>query len=151
MNRFGTAVILFPLLALFACGGGSSVNVIQGPWNAGLTNPDGTEAFAFTATLTQNGKTVNVTKFTLTKPSKCFDAGVAASGSFLHPYTTHGVTSGAFEMTVRSDPANPANTLVLEGEFQRNIIWGTWTLTEGGPACNDPANSLSGDFIMSQM
>ena len=152
MNRLGTAIVLFLLLTLFACGGGPGANVIQGPWNAVLTNPDETEALAFTATLTQSGKTVNVTQFTLTRPTKCFAEGTTASGLFTHPYTTHGVTSGDFQMTVQSDPANAdaPNRVVLTGQFQRNVIWGTWTLTSGS-LCNLPENAPSGDFIMSQM
>ena len=124
MNRFGAANILFLLLAMFACGGGSTPNVIQGPWNASLSNEDGTLAFTFTATLTQSGKNVQVTQFTLTRPTKCFAEGTTASGLFTHAYTTHGVTSGAFEMTVQSDPANSdaPNRLVLEGQFQKRHL-----------------------------
>jgi hypothetical protein len=153
MKRIGLAIILLMALALFSCGGGgSSAQIIHGDWEAGLTNPDGTAAFAFTATLAQNGKTVNVTKFSLTLPSSCFGAETAAVGLFTSPYTTHGVTSGNVQMTVQSDPAstNGMNTLALDGKFLRNVIWGTWTLIETGALCTEPGTSRSGTFIMTQ-
>jgi hypothetical protein len=56
-------------------------------------------------------------------------------------------------MSVQSDPGDPdtQNTLVLSGEFQRNIIWGTWKLTQPVELCNDPQNANSGNFVMSPM
>jgi len=151
MNRFSTAILILVTMASFACGGGSTPNMIQGAWNADLSNPDGTTAFTFTATLTQSGKTIDVTRFTFVSPSQCFGKQTTEGGFFMNPFTTHGVTSGTFGMTVQSDPANPdtQNTLVLSGEFQRNIIWGTWKLTQPGVLCNLPQNSNSGNFVMS--
>lgn len=153
MYRFAMAIIVSVVLASLGCGGGSTPNVIEGQWNASLTNPDGTTAFTFTATLTQSGKVIDVTDFILGKPSQCFGKQTSESGFFMNPLTTHGVTSGTFGMSVQSDPAAPdtQNTLVLSGEFQRNTIWGTWKLTQPVELCNDPQNANSGNFVMSPM
>jgi len=151
MYRLAMVSIFSVVLASLGCGGGSSPNVIEGAWNASLTNPDGTTAFTFTATLTQSGKVIDVTNFALGKPSQCFGKTTTENGFFMNPITTHGVTSGTFGMSVLSDVADPdtQNTLVLSGEFQRNIIWGTWKLTQPVELCNDPQNANSGSFVMS--
>lgn len=155
MKRFGTVIILSMAMALFACGGGGSnvVDVIQGNWEAGLLNPDGTSTLSFTATMTQSGSTVSVTKFSFTAPSSCFADGTTATGVFDSTGTTHGVTSGDFHMTVQSGPsnANGMNVLALHGTFVGNAISGSWGLSGTGLDCNQPGNFTSGDFTMIPM
>ena len=85
MYRLASVMITAIVLASLGCGGGSSPNVIQGAWNASLTNPDGTTAFTFTATLTQSGKVIDVTDFVLGKPSQCFGKQTSESGFFMNP------------------------------------------------------------------
>ncbi len=53
MKRSFVNLILFSTMLLAACGGGNSGNV-NGTWTASLTNPDGSPAFNFTTSLTQN-------------------------------------------------------------------------------------------------
>jgi hypothetical protein len=154
MKCFGTAIILSMALAFVACGLSSPPNnALNGNWQAGLANPDGTTAFGFNATLAENSSTVNVTDLSFITTSSCFAAGTTATGTLSMTYTTHGVTSGAFAMTVQSGASNPngMNVLTLRGNFVRNTILGTWTLTGTGLECSNPENSTSGSFSMTQM
>lgn len=155
MRRFGTAIIFSLALVCFACGGGGSNNIdpIQGNWEAGLANPDGTTTLGFTATLTQSGSAVSITKFSFVAPSSCFAEGTTTTGLFTSTGTAHGVTSGTFQMTIQSGPSNPngANTLALQGTFVRDAISGTWTLAGTGTDCNKPGNFTSGNFTMLPM
>lgn len=153
MKPFGTAIILSMALALLACGMGSPTqNTLTGNWSAALLNPDETRAFAFTATLTQSGQSVNVTKFSFTAPSSCFATGTAATALFTLTDTTHGVTSGTYQMTFQSGPSNPngTNTLVLQGNLVNNGVSGSWTLTGTGTECAATETSTSGSFTMLQ-
>jgi hypothetical protein len=155
MKRFGTAVVLSMALAMLACGGGPSSNddVIKGNWTGALFTTGGTTSLGFNATLTQSGTTVNVTKFSFTTPSSCFAAGTTATGVFNLTGTTHGVTSGAFQLAFQSGPSNPngTNLLALQGTFVRNAISGTWTLTGTGTDCTGSETFTTGDFVMRPM
>lgn len=155
MKRFGTAIIFSLALALLACGGGGSnnIDVIQGKWEAGLLNPDGTSAFSFNATLTQSGSTISITNFSFVTASSCFAEGMTATGVFTPIATTHGLTSGTFQMTLQSGPSNPngTNTLALQGTFVRNAISGSWGLTGTGLECSKPEDLTSGNFTMVPM
>jgi len=153
MTRFGAAIMLSMTLALLACGGGANHDVIQGNWKASVLNPDGTSAFDFTATLTQSGSTITVTNLSFVNPSTCFTEGTTATATFTFAGTTHGVTSGAFQMTIQSGPSNPngANALALPGAFVRNAISGTWGLTGTGTDCSTPEDATSGNFTMMPM
>lgn len=153
MKRFGTAIILSLALALLACGLGSTTqNTLTGNYSAALVNPDGTRAFDFTTTLTQSGQSVSVTKFSFTTPSSCFATGTAATALFTLTDTTHGVTSGTYQMTFQSGPSNPngTNTLELQGNFVNNGVSGSWTLTGTGTECTEAGTSTSGSFTMLQ-
>ena len=155
MKRFGTAIILLMALALLACGlGGPSNNTLSGNYSAALVNPDGTRAFDFTATLDQSGQAVSVTKFSFTNPSSCFATGTAATAVSTVTDTTHGVTSGTYQMTFQSGPSNPngTNTLTLQGNFVNNGVSGSWTLAGTGTECNETQTetSTSGSFTMLQ-
>ena len=152
MERFGTAIIFSLALALLACGGASTKDVLTGNWRAGLLNSDGTVAFGFTATLIQNGQTVSVTKFSLISPSSCFALGTTATGLLTMTDTTHGVTSGTFQMTIQSGSSNlnGMNFLTLQGTFVRNAISGSWMLAGTGMQCTE-SGATSGDFSMIQM
>lgn len=153
MTRFGAAILLSMTLVLLACGGGTNHDVIQGNWKASVLNPDGTSAFNFTATLTQTGSTVTVTNLSFVNPSTCFAEGTTATGTFTFTGTTHGVTSGAFQMTIQSGPSNPngTNALALPGTFVRNAISGAWGLTGTGLDCSTPEDATSGSFTMVPM
>jgi hypothetical protein len=155
MRYFGTAMILSMTLVLLACGLSSNNdnNPLKGNWNGFLLNPDGTTAFGFTATLAQSGSTVSVTNFSLITPSSCFAAGTTATGVFTLTDTTHGVTSGTFDMTIQSGSSNTngTNALALQGTFVRNAIGGSWTLTGTGLECSKEGNVTSGNFSMIQM
>jgi len=154
MKRTGTAIILSTALALLGCGGGTSNVALKGNWTAVLYNPDGTRALALTATLAQSGSTVNVTNLSFVPSSSCFAEGTTATGVFTPNYTTHGVTSGPFQMTLQSGPSNVngMNTLSLQGTFLRNVISGTWTVTGTGLDCTGGENLTSGvSFVMTQM
>lgn len=153
MKRLRTAIIFSMALALLACGGGSNNNILKGNWTAALLNSDGTAALSFAATLAQSGSTVSVTTFSFATPSSCFAKGSTATGDFAQTGTTHGVTSGSFQMVFQSGPSNPngVNTLALQGSFVRNVISGTWTLTGTGLDCTGPENLTSGQFVMRQM
>jgi hypothetical protein len=154
MKRFGTAIVLSIALVSLSCGLSSSNSVtLNGNWEAGLANPDATPAFGFTATLAQSGSTLSVTKLSFVTPSSCFASGTTATGVFTLTDTTHGVSTGAFQMTVQSGPSNQngTNTLALQGTFTRNAISGSWTLTGTGLNCSTPEDSTSGSFTMVQM
>jgi hypothetical protein len=155
MNHLGTAIVLSMALALLGCGLSSATNddPLKGNWEGGLLNPDNTTAFGFTATLTQSGSTVSVTNFSLVTPSSCFASGTTATGVFNLTDTTHGVTSGTFDLTIQSGPSNTngMNSLALQGTFVRNAIGGSWTLTGTGLDCSKEANVTSGNFSMIPM
>ncbi len=154
MKHLGTAMILFMALVLLGCGLSSATNdPLKGNWEGGLLNPDNTTAFGFTATLAQSGSTVSVTNFSLVTPSTCFATGTTATGVFNLTDTTHGVTSGTFDLTIQSGPSNTngMNTLALQGTFVRNAIGGSWTLTGTGLDCSKEATVTSGNFSMIPM
>jgi hypothetical protein len=154
MKRFDTAIILSMSLALLGCGLSSpSSETITGNWKAGIANPDGTLAFGFTATLTQSGQSVSVTKLSVSPPSSCFAPGTTATAQLTMTDTTHGAMSGTFQMIVQSGPsnANGTNTLALQGMLVRNSVSGTWALTATGTQCAETENSTSGNFSMVQM
>src|SRR4051794_20368612 len=118
---------------------GNNNNAINGNWTASLTNPDGTEAFNFTTTLTSSGSTgVSVSNLSFTTSSPCFSGGTDASGGFTLTGTTNGVSSGGFQMTIQSTP--PGNTLTLNGTLNNNVISGTWTLSGLNSGCNGGGN-----------
>ena len=145
MKRLGLATIFLLFITLAGCGGGSSSS-INGNWSATLTNPDGSTALSFTATLAQSGSAVNVTNLTFTTTSSCFALGTTATAQFTSTGTSGGVTTGTFQMTVQSGTSNTngTNQLTLEGTLMNNTITGSWTLSGTGAGC-----SGSGNFTMS--
>src|SRR5271170_2107164 len=108
MKRFGIAVILaLGLLVLAACGGGNSPNspaTAAGSWTATLMNTDGTPAFGFTISLTQNAGTLMVTGSNLSfkTSTDCFTSGGTQTGSFVVNQSVNGNVTGAFELTIMS-------------------------------------------------
>jgi len=153
MKRFGTAIIFSLALVLVSCGGGSTPDVLSGNWTASLLNSDGTTAFAFNTTLTQSGSQVAVTKFDFANPSSCFAKGTTATAYFTLIGTTHGVTSGTFQMTFQSGPSNPNgdNSLAFQGTLLRAGISGSWSLTGTGIECTQVGTSTKGNFVMTKM
>ena len=137
------ALVLGLGLILAGCGTSSGNNsnssAINGNWTASLTNPDGTQEFNFTTTLTSTSSTgVTVSNLTFTTQSPCFSGGTTASGAFTLTGTTMGVTSGGYQMTIQSVP--PANTLTLTGTLTNTTITGTWTLAGVMSGCNGNGN-----------
>jgi hypothetical protein len=77
MKHLAVVMLVTLGLTLGACGGGSNSGNsgnISGNWTATLTNPDGTPAFAFTTSFSQNSgnSTVNVTNLDI-DTSFCLD------------------------------------------------------------------------------
>jgi hypothetical protein len=154
MKRLAATIVLSMAVVLLGCGLSSAPqNPLTGNWTAGLLNSDGSTAFGINATLTQNGQTLTVTKFSFAAPSSCFAAGTTATALLTMADTTHGTISGSFAMTLQSGPSNQngANTLTLQGALARSIISGTWTLTGTGTVCNEVGSSTTGNFSMVQM
>lgn len=145
MKQFRIAMILALGLALTACGGGNSSSsaTAAGNWTATLTNADGTPAFAFTTSLTQNGGTLMVTgsNLSFTTSTACFTSGGTQTGSFGVNGAMNGNVTGAFQLTITSGTPS-GNTLVLQGTVNNDTITGTWALTGTG-ACTG-----SGTFTM---
>jgi len=153
MRRLGIAILLVTAFAVLSCGGSPQSNVLNGTWSAGLYNPDGTQALSFSATLTQNGSQVNVSNLSFRTSSACFGKGTTTTGNFTPTGTTHGVAGGAFQMAFQSPVSDASLTdlLALQGNFARNAISGTWTLSGTGLDCTGPKNYTTGDFAMTQM
>ena len=155
MKRFGLALMVSLALAMLGCGGGGSTipaDTLKGSWTAGLMNSDGTLALGFTVALTQTGQNIGVSSVDFVPSSSCFAPGMTALASLTSVTTTHGVTSGSFQMTIQSGPTNVNgdNTLILQGSLVRTSISGTWGLTGTGIQCSDTLKTMSGNFSMLQ-
>ena len=137
MKHFSIAIILCMVTALSGCGSSSSNSTINGNWSATLTNPDGSTALSFTATLAQSGSAVTVTNLSFSTGSSCFALGTTATGAFTLNGTAGGVTTGTFQMTIQSGSANTngTNQLTLQGTLTNNSITGNWTLSGTGAGC----------------
>ena len=147
MRQVCISLVCAMALLLAACG--SSGSAINGNWTAALSNPDGSTAFTFTATLSESGNgTLNVTNLSFSNSSSCFAAGTTASGTFTATGNTNNVSSGTFQMTVQSGTANAngSNQVALQGTLSSNTITGTWALKGTGSGCTG-----SGSFTMSKM
>src|ERR1700694_6117791 len=117
---------------------------INGDWTAALTNSsDGSQAFTFTTSITENNDgTLSVASLTISA-SSCFVSGETESGSFALGGNFNGNVTGQFQFKVMSaSPSN--NVLTLTGTANGNTIKGTWTLT-GGTGCQG-----SGNFTMTR-
>jgi hypothetical protein len=130
------------------CGGSNGSNStsgnVNGNWKASLTNSDGTPAYAFSTTFTQNGDgTVAVTNFSFTSTGSCFDSpSTTQTGSFALTGNFNGNVSGNFGMTITSgfSGASTQNVLALQGTVSGgNTIAGTWNLT-GTSGCKGNGN-----------
>jgi hypothetical protein len=148
MKQLGIALVLALGLMLSACGSSSSSNV-NGNWTATLTNADGSPAFGFTTSLTQNSdSTLSVTNLSFTTSSACFPNGATATGGVTLSGTTNGITNGGFQLILSSssDPLS-RNVLTLNGTIQNsNTITGNWTLAGIASGC-----SGNGNFTMTKM
>jgi hypothetical protein len=139
MKRSFVNLILFSTMLLAACGGGNSGNV-NGTWTASLTNPDGSPAFNFTTSLTQNnGTNVSGTNINFTTSSPCFSTVSSETGGFTLSGNTNGVTTGSFELTIQSGTPS-GNVMTLNGTLNNNTITGTWTLTGVTSGCTGNGN-----------
>ena len=143
MKKLAVALLLAMGLILAGCGSNSKSGNINGTWSAALTNNDGTQAFTFTTSITENSDgTLSVTNLTIS--SSCFAApGETESGSFALGGNFNGNVTGQFQFKVMS-PSPSNNVLTLTGTANGNTIKGTWTLT-GGTGCQG-----SGNFTMTK-
>jgi hypothetical protein len=147
MKTFRVLVTLVLGLLLAACSENPRQQIIDGVWNAQLTNTDGTSAFTFQSVLTQAGGTqVNVTGLVFTVPAACFSTETSQSATFTRTGDVHGRLMGHFEMTVTTTFPEENNVLTLQGSVDGTMITGTWSLTGGTAPCNG-----SGDFQMAEL
>jgi len=145
MRNLAVALLLAAGLVLVGCGSNNSNSSnINGNWTAVLTNSsDGSQAFTFTTSITENNDgTLSVANLTISS-SSCFVSGETESGSFALGGNVNGNVSGQFQFKVLSaSPSN--NVLTLTGTANGNAIKGTWILT-GGTGCQG-----SGNFTMTK-
>ncbi|MBZ5682996.1 MAG: hypothetical protein LAO24_23140 [Acidobacteriia bacterium] len=134
-------------LMLSGCGSGSHTRLIDGMWNAQVSNPDGTSAFSFQAVLTEaSGTQVNVTGLVFMVPASCFPSETSQNASFTRTGEVHGEVTGTFGMTVTTTFPTENNVLTLQGNVSGTVISGTWSLTGGTVPCNG-----SGNFQMTEV
>jgi hypothetical protein len=145
MKKLAVALLLAAGLVLVGCGSNNSNSSnINGNWTAVLTNSsDGSQAFTFTTSITENNDgTLSVANLTISS-SSCFVSGETESGSFALGGNFNGNVTGQFQFKVLSaSPSN--NVLTLTGTANGNTIKGTWSLT-GGTGCQS-----SGNFTMTK-
>jgi len=151
MKQFAIPAILASVVALAACGSGNTSNsgTINGNWNASLTNPDSSPAFAFTASLAaSNGSsTLTISNFSFTTAGSCFTSQTTETGTFGLAGNFNGNVSGSFGMQISTTfPGSPNNVLTLQGTVNNNTITGTWNLTGVQAGCTG-----SGNFTMNKM
>jgi hypothetical protein len=152
MRQLASVCAMALTLLLVACGGSTNnFSNINGNWTASLANSNGTAAFGFTTTLSQNSNgTVSVSNVNFKTSSPCFTNGETASGALALSGTTNGVVSGGFQLIITSTPSapmGPANALTLNGTVMNaNTISGTWSLTGLQSGCTG-----SGNFTMTKM
>jgi hypothetical protein len=145
MKKLAVAWLLAAGLVLVGCGSNNSNSSnINGNWTAVLTNSsDGSQAFTFKTSITENNDgTLSVSNLTISS-SSCFVSGETESGSFVLGGNFNGKVTGQFQFKVLSaSPSN--NVLTLTGTANGNTINGAWTLT-GGTGCQG-----SGNFTMTK-
>ena len=145
MKNLAVALLLAAGLVLVGCGSNNSNSSnINGNWTVVLANgSDGSQAFAFTTSITENNDgTLSVANLTISS-SSCFVSGETESGSFALGGNFSGNVTGQFQFKVLSaSPSN--NVLTLAGTANGNTIKGTWSLT-GGTGCQG-----SGNFTMTK-
>jgi hypothetical protein len=145
MKQFAVAFLLAVGLALVGCGSNNNNPAnINGTWNASLMSSGNTTAFNFGTSLAVNADgSLNITHFSFTTNSTCFESGETESGSFTLSGNFNGNVNGQFGMTVQS-MGNSGNTLALTGTVSGNTISGNWTLT-GSSGCTG-----NGTFTMTK-
>src|ERR1700732_2460547 len=123
MKKLAVALLLAAALVLIGCGSNKSHSSnINGNWTAVLTNSsDGSQAFTFTTSITENNDgTLSVTNLTLSS-SSCFVSGETESGSFALGGNLNGNVTGQFQFKVLSaSPSN--NVLTLTGTANGKAI-----------------------------
>jgi hypothetical protein len=151
MRKIGFATLLVLVLALIVSGCGSSQimgaipNNINGNWTATLINTNGSVAYQFSATFTQqSGSTLSITNLTYTIDSPCPALAVAdeAAGSFTATGSSSGRVAGNFAMSeILTNVGGPE--LTLQGTLSNGTISGTWSVNGLVPIC-----SGNGTFTM---
>jgi len=125
-KRIGTSLVVSLGLILAGCGSSRSGS---GSWQATLTNPDGSTAYTFAATIAQNGNTLSFPSLFFTNPGSC-SALTLAGGSGT-------VGNGSTVIKISSGLANPEATILkLNGSWNGNTSAGTWTLNGSVIPCN---------------
>jgi hypothetical protein len=151
MRQIRFAVSTGLVLMLIACGSSRPPQNINGAWFALLKNPDGSTAFTFQTTLTQDsGTAVGVTNFTFEPAPLCFVATTSETATFSSTGSSNGIVTGTLTMTVSTTFPVVQNVLTLQGTVNTGLatpgsISGTWSLT-GQPGCS----GTSGTFTMNQ-
>jgi hypothetical protein len=132
-----TSLVL--LTALFsACGSSTPPKKIDGFWFATLQNQDGSSAYTFSATLTQNsGSTVTVSSFGFTNSAPCFNAPLGQTATFTASGHSREFQTGQFGMNISTALGTMVeNVLTLAGTRNPDgSISGTWILT-GKSGCS---------------
>jgi predicted lipoprotein with Yx(FWY)xxD motif len=145
-RRIGMIVFLAMGLAMAGCGyGGPGSGNINGSWTASLTNADGSIAYQFSATFTQDTDgALGVSNFTFTSAGPCFASDqTSETGTFNFMGNLNGKVTGSFGLTVTPMfPGATNSVLTLNGTVNGNTISGIWTLG-GGAGCRG-----SGTFII---
>jgi hypothetical protein len=139
--------ILFALgitLTLAGCGSTTRIgglppaNNINGNWTATLTNPEGSVAFRFTATFTQeSGSELSITNLVYTTSEVCPAMAVlsSAGGSFTSMGSSNGKIAGTFQMSeILNNVGGPM--LTLQGTLSNSTISGTWSVSGLVPPCS---------------
>jgi hypothetical protein len=109
MKKLAVALLLAAGLVLAGCGSNNSNSSnINGNWTAVLTNSsDGSQAFTFKTSITENNDgTLSVSNLTISS-SSCFVSGETESGSFVLGGNFNGKVTGQFQFKVLS--ASPSN------------------------------------------
>jgi hypothetical protein len=149
MKSIWLLLVLALIFISTACGGGnSSTNTLTGNWTAALSDPNGSPALAFTASLKQSSgsSAVDVNNLSFTTSTECFPGSSTATGAFVLSGDLNGQTKGSFQMTVQSGATMSGNLLTLQGKVNNNTVSGTWTLTGVTSGC-----AGSGNFTMNKM
>jgi hypothetical protein len=125
-------------MLLASCGGNSTV--VNGHWDANLSNPDTSTALAFSAQfMQQSGTAVTVSNFSFNQTSSCFTGQTNKTATFTSTGNSNGVQTGNFGMTISTTSQGAQNVLTMQGNLVSNQtnekITGTWSLT-GVSGCN---------------
>jgi hypothetical protein len=142
MKQVHTLTLLVSALMLVACENGmSGSDSLSGSWSAALSDQNGTQALAFTTSLSQQSgsSSVIVNNLAFTTDSPCFSSGTTETGSFVISGNFSGQMKGTYQMAIQSEEQS-RNLLTLVGAVNNNTVSGTWTLTGLTAGCTGTGN-----------